>query len=308
MESRKKVLVVGYGSIGERHCRLLNEKGHEVAVVSRRTDVPFVTFQALLAGLEAFAPDHVLVTNATSSHRAALGHLASCGFQGSILVEKPLFDSVPETVCPSPEGVYVAYNLRFHPIIRKVREIIAGKKLYSAQFYVGQYLPLWRPGTDYRQCYSAHASQGGGALKDLSHELDLAQWLTGSWKRVSALGGKYSDLEIDSDDVFCLLLETANCPAVSVQVNYLDLKPRREMIINAEGVSVQADFVSGRLVVNDDVEEHDVARDHTYAAQLDALVSGKTDTMCSYAQGLDVMKLIDAAENAARDGVWIQNS
>ena len=50
-----------------------------------------------------------------------------------------------------------------------------------------------------------------------------------------ATGGKVSKLAISSDDMLCLLMETENCPAVSLQVNYLDLVPRREIIVNGDG-------------------------------------------------------------------------
>jgi hypothetical protein len=308
MEPNKKILVIGYGSIGSRHCRILQEMGQNLAVVSSRTDVPFETFHDVQIALDTFAPEFVLVTNRTCSHQASLENLSKCNFRGTSLVEKPLFGKLPSSDFFPDFSVYVAYNLRFNPIIRRVKEIISKKIIYSAQFYVGQYLPNWRPGTDYRHCYSAHKSQGGGALKDLSHELDLALWLMGTWRRVAALGGKVSDLEISSDDVFCLLLETAQCPVVSIQVNYLDLQPRREMILNVEGVSVRADLVSGKLAVNDNIETYEIGRNQTYSAQLEALLRRDMQTMCSYAEGLDVIKLICAAEEAARKGKWVQKN
>lgn len=308
MFSHRKVLVVGYGSIGSRHCRLLQEKGHTVAVVSKRPDVPFVAYKDVSSALKDFVPDFIIVSNSTVSHFPTLKNISDCNFQGAVLIEKPLFDNVTDQSCIPAFPVNVAYNLRFHPIIQKIRETISGKNIYSAQFYVGQYLPQWRPGTDYRRCYSAHASQGGGVLRDLSHELDLALWLTGSWKRVTALGGKFSDLEIDSDDVFCLLLETTNCPAVSIQVNYLDLNPRRKLLINGKDFSVQADLVSGKLAINDDIEKYDIDRDYTYSAQLEALLHKDSQTLCSYSQGMDVMTLIDAAEKAVRKETWVRKN
>ena len=46
---------------------------------------------------------------------------------------------------------------------------------------VGQYLPDWRPGTDYKSGVSAQKDLGGGALLELSHELDYLQWFFGNF-------------------------------------------------------------------------------------------------------------------------------
>jgi len=113
----------------------------------------------------------------TCNHYNSFMELNESGYSGKLLIEKPVFLEP----CPIPqsgfEKVFVAYNLRFHPVIQKLHEFVKGKEVYSIQAYVGQYLPDWRPGTDYSKCYSASKAQGGGVLRDLSHELDYINWI-----------------------------------------------------------------------------------------------------------------------------------
>ena len=75
-----------------------------------------------------------------------------------------------------------AYNLRFLPSLQAYRERIQfgviGKVL-SVRCEIGQYLPSWRPGSDYRQAVSASRALGGGALLELSHEIDYLRWIFG---------------------------------------------------------------------------------------------------------------------------------
>lgn len=301
-----KALVVGLGSIGARHARVLTELGCHTAVVSRRqVDFPII-YSSLATALGAELPEYVVIANETSAHGDALSTLASLGYTGSILVEKPLFNKYHELGSNSFSKVNVAYNLRFHPIIRRVKSLLNGEEILSVQAYVGQYLPAWRPAIDYRTSYSASIELGGGALRDISHELDYLVWILGGWKQVAAVGGHYSSLEIDSDDVFSIMLDTPACPIVSLQMNYLDRIGRRFVLINTSNHTIEADLVKGTVTVDADSESLSVERDFTYREMHKAMLAGEDEIICSLSEGLDVMRLIDAAELASKNREWVR--
>lgn len=302
----QRVLVVGYGSIGARHARLLGEIGCDVAVVSAREVDFHQLYDTLRQGWLSHQPTLVVLANATAAHHAALVELAQLGHSGDVLVEKPVFDHV----MPIPENGFrqlrVAYNLRFHPVLLSLREALADQSIISAQAYVGQYLPNWRPGTDYRRCYSSHADQGGGVLLDLSHDLDYLAWLMGPWKRVAAIGGRLSELEITSDDVFSLLYQSDRCPVIGVQLNYLDRLGRRRVIVNTADHTYEADLVRHALKVDGEEQVFPVERDTTYLAMHAAMLSGNPDQACTIQEALDTLGLCDAAREAAAAGYWRQ--
>lgn len=301
-----KALVVGYGSIGSRHARLLRELGCNTAVLSRRNvDFP-VVFSDIALALTAHQPEYLVLANPTNQHHQTLEALASSGYRGRVLVEKPLFEALKRVPNNDFHSLAVAYNLRFHPLLQRLHGLLAGEKVLSAQAYVGQYLPDWRPGTDYRDSYSARASEGGGALRDLSHELDYLGWLFGTWSSVTALGGHFSELEIDSDDLFVLLMRTERCPAISVQVSYLDRVVRRRVAINTERLAIEADLVAGLLTVNGESELFSVERDYTYREMHRAALSGRSGTLCTLAEGWATLQLIEAAEQASRQSEWVR--
>lgn len=300
-----RVLVVGFGSIGERHARLLAGLGHEVACLTRNPDCPHPVFDSAGAAQAAFRPEAAVVATATADHQRSLEDLAQAGFQGRILVEKPLFHRADLRVPLGLGPVYAGYNLRFHPLVPRLLELLHGRVVVSIQAYVGQHLSTWRPGRDFRQCYSAHRDQGGGVLRDLSHELDLVQLLAGPWARVAAVLGTFGDLGIESEDTACLLLETARCPAATIQLNYLDPGARRELLVLAQGLSLKADFVAGTLETPEGVERFAAERDTTYLAQARAL-AGDCAGLCTQGEAEQTLALIDAAEQAARDGRWVR--
>ena len=301
-----RVLIAGYGSIGARHGRLLAEMGADVACVTRNRNCPFPIHADLATAVQAFTPSHVLIANATADHAPTLAALRATGWRGPVLIEKPLFDQPVDPGDAAGFRFSVAYNLRFHPLVAELRRHVGRQHWFSASFHVGQYLPDWRPGTDYRLAYSASRARGGGVLRDLTHEIDLAVLFCGGMRRIAALGGQISDLEIDSDDVFHLLGQAERCPVVSIELNYLNRTPRRVLCLNGPGRTVVLDFIAGTLDIDGQRIEAKPERDVTYIAQLEAFLGGsRAGELCTLAEGMAVDAIVDAADRAAREGVWV---
>jgi len=304
----KTVLVSGFGSIGQRHVRILREMGQKVHVFSRRKLPEEESYQNLEAALSEVHPEYVVIANETSEHESTLKKVLSFGVP-KILVEKPLFSTLVEKLPENLKSqVSIAYNLRFHPLLQRLCSEIKEQIVLSVQIYVGQYLPDWRPQQDYRKSYSVSRAQGGGVLRDLSHELDYINWLFGPWQALSALGGHYSSLAGDSDDVFCLLLKMERCPAVSLQMNYLDRYGRREVLINTDKHTYRLDLMKKEYERDQEpVSSFSIERDETYRTQHTDMLKNHGKLCCSLPEGLDVLRMIDAAEKSASTEKWHKN-
>jgi predicted dehydrogenase len=305
---RPTALVVGMGAIGRRHARLLDNLDLDVAVVSRHAADAARRYPSLDAALRREHPSYVVVANETAAHLPTLTLLAEGDYAGTVLVEKPLFDRPAPLPRHRFAGFYVGYNLRFHPVLREVARLLVDDPAISAQVYVGQYLPDWRPDRDYRETSSASRAAGGGALRDLSHELDYMSWLFGPCRRVTALGGRFSPLAIDSDDVQALLLSFARCPVATAQLNYLDRPGGRTITINTASRTIRADLRRGILQIDAEAErQFPIGRDETYLAQhREALGGDNRDTLCTAAEGAAVLDLVAAAEQAGAAGRWVE--
>ena len=301
-----KTLVIGYGSIGMRHTRILKELSCPVSVLSRRKIDFQPCYSVLDAAIQNEQFDLIVIANETAKHYELFCKLVENNFRGLVLIEKPAFSTVEAIPENSFQGVYVAYNLRFHPIIQKLREVLENEKIVSVQAYVGKYLPEWRPKANYRNSYSARQQAGGGVLRDLSHELDYLNWILGGWKSITALGGHLSHLEIDSDDVFSVMMTTARCPIVTVQMNYVDRVSHREILINTQQHTIKADLIKGILQIDGITKSFDLDKDLTYRNQHFAILNGNFDLLCSLEEGIEVLKMIEAAEQAATAQVWVK--
>ena len=304
----KTVLVSGFGSIGQRHVSILREMGQKVHVFSRRKLQKEEYYQNLEVASIEVNPEYVVIANETSEHDSALKTALSFEIP-KILVEKPLFSTSIENLTVNPKSqVCVAYNLRFHPLLQRLCSEIKEQIVLSVQIYVGHYLPDWRPQQDYRKSYSVSRAQGGGVLRDLSHELDYINWLFGPWQAITALGGHYSSLSGDSDDVFCLLLKMERCPAVSLQMNYLDRYGRREVLINTDKHTYRLDLMKKEYERDQEpVSSFSIERDETYRTQHTDMLNNHGKLCCSLPEGLDVLRMIDAAEKSASTEKWQKN-
>jgi predicted dehydrogenase len=300
-----KALVIGYGSIGQRHVRLLNELGCKTAVISTRQIDYSPLYSKIEDGLAGHQPEYVVIANSTGEHYRAFAKLADLGYNGAVLVEKPLFHCMHETKPNKFMQTYVAYNLRFHPVIQRLKTLLAGQEIISVLAYVGQYLPDWRPQRDYRQSYSAMKDQGGGVLRDISHELDYLIWLLGGWNRLAALGGHFSPLKIDSEDTIALIMETPLCPAVSLQLNYLDRMTRRFIVVNTAEHTIEADLIGGTITLGCSTEKFNIEKNMTYRQMHQSILEGGCDTLCSFKEGVEVIRLIEAVEISIEQKRWV---
>lgn len=203
MPQRTHVLVVGTGSIGERHVRCFQMTGRaEVAIVEplaeRRLAVAekfgvSESFKTLESALEVNRGFDAAVICTPADHHVGVA-LDLARRNVNLLIEKPLstslkdVDSLRRIVAERRLTAGVAYVLRHHPSLREMRTAIhRGDFGRPVQLIAvsGQHFPTYRPA--YRQIYYADRDRGGGAVQDaLTHIVNAAQWLVGPVQKVAA--------------------------------------------------------------------------------------------------------------------------
>jgi predicted dehydrogenase len=268
-----KSLIVGLGGIGQRHVRNLRALlGYDVEILAYRvrklTQVITPTLQAdtdrdvereyqlrVFGDLELALeekPEVAFICNPSSLHlQAAL----ACVRRGcDLFIEKPLsngLDGLPELqalVAQKARIVMVGYQLRFHPCFLRLQEIV--KKgllgnLLAVRAAVGEYLPGWHRYEDYRQGYAARADLGGGVILSQIHEFDYLYSLFGKARRLFSVGGHWSNLELDVEDVASTLMECefAGRPLpVHLQQDYLQRPPQRQCEVIGDAGKAILDF------------------------------------------------------------------
>jgi hypothetical protein len=146
----------------------------------------------------------VLVTGPTSLHLPVATAAAEAGCH--LFVEKPLADTteglerLEQALARHRRSLMVGYMLRFHPLLRQVKDWLAdgtlGRPLHWRSTW-GEYLPDWHPWEDYREGYAARRELGGGPALTFSHDIDLALWLFGPVEQGSSMTMPASPLRMD---------------------------------------------------------------------------------------------------------------
>ena len=258
-----KVLVAGTGSIGRRHIRSIQSIDPAATFLLLRRDaredeysrqISGVVFSRIESALDA-RPDFAVIATPSAYHAPLIGELLDASIP--MYVEKPVVttreqaDYVERKIRDSRQVVTLSgCNLRFLPSLIAVREMVRGGRIgrvVRGSFQVGQWLPDWRPGTNFLDSYSASIEQGGGVVLDLVHELDAARWILGEFTSLVALGGHYSRLDFRSEDVAIIALARPNGPAVAVALDYVSRVVTRRYELVGEGGSLVWDLPSQRL-------------------------------------------------------------
>lgn len=237
-----KVLVAGFGSIAKRHIRNLltfPEIGHVFICtrmspdwdnIEQRNRITFITRLE-----DCPEVDFAVVANQTHDHVRTALFLAERNTP--LFLEKPIAASFTEDlqkllalIQSRKLPTLVAFNLRFLPVIKKIKALLqegAIGKTFFANLEVGQYLPDWRPQSDYKKSYSALREKGGGVSLDLCHEIDYMCYFFGEPESWKVFKTKVSDLEINTEDLFEGLYRFSNQMLCRVHLDYLEREKRR---------------------------------------------------------------------------------
>ena len=316
-----KFLIAGLGSIGRRHLRNLLALG-ENDITLYRTHQSTLDDQELkefpvetdLRKALDQQPDGVIISNPTSLHLdvAIPAALAGC----HILIEKPISDNLDRidelqtAVKRGNSSVLVAYQFRFHPGLRRVKELLLtdtiGRPL-AVRSHWGEYLPNWHPWEDYRKGYSARKDLGGGVILTLSHPLDDLRWLFGEVVSLWAFSGHYSDLEIDVEDIAEIGLRFADGLLGSVHINYVQKPPTHYLEVTGSDGSIYWDYYTGNTrVFNTKTNEWKTyqqpasfERNELFRAELNHfidVIKGKAVPHCSLEDGIRALELAIAAQ------------
>jgi predicted dehydrogenase len=285
--------LIGYGSIGARHAEIIRDMNDDVIVLTKNQQCPFTKVNTEKELLE-HKVERLIIANETGLHWESYEKIRSVNKTLPILIEKPLFHQYKNL--PDDPNTFVAYCLRFHPLVKEAKKLLAHEESISAHYYVGQHLSTWRKERDYRETYSAKKILGGGVMRDLSHELDLAQYLHGSLTVKYCESAKLSNLEIDTDDTFSGIFSSPLCPLVTVQMNYIDRLPQRFFTILSNEKTYRFDFIKGEISVNAQVFSLSSEKNGMYSDMLLSFKRLDTEILTDFTQGLKLLKIFDATE------------
>ncbi|KJS88804.1 MAG: oxidoreductase [Peptococcaceae bacterium BICA1-8] len=256
-----KIAMIGLGSIGSRHLlnisHVLTERNIFYSIdlirsnknkdineeMDKLIDNTYYSYEEVPNDY-----DVIFITNPTHLHYETVKKYIPK--TKHMFIEKPIFDdtnkSIEDLMLKGDGIYYVACPLRYTDVMQYVKNEIDLSKVYSARVICSSYLPDWRPNVDYRNTYSAHTERGGGVSIDLIHEWDYIHYLFGQPEEVHNLRGKFSALEIDSDDL-SLYIAKYEKMMVEVHLDYFGRKTIREIQLITYDDTIVADIANSEI-------------------------------------------------------------
>jgi predicted dehydrogenase len=323
---KSRILILGCGSIGERHLRCFLRTGRAQLVVCETNAALLqkITQQYQVAGLPDLAAalkaerfDGVVVCTPANTH---ISLALQCLRHGAaLLIEKPLSTGLGEVeelrqeIARRKQFVRVAYVYHVHPGLKAVREVLRkgtlGRPLQVAAV-VGQHFPTFRPA--YRQIYYTRHETGGGAIQDMmTHLVNAVEWLVGPSTRVYCEAAHQALEGVTVEDTVSAAARNGEV-LVNYSINQFQTPNEGTFLFHCERGSLKVELHEQRW----GIWPHGAAgweyhpapvkeRDDLFVAQanafLDGMAGGQTE-LSTVDEALQTLKFNLAALESWRDG------
>ena len=206
----KKFVFTGYGNIVKRHIKIIKK------------NIPKSIFYIITKNPQKYKSNEKIKIQSLSNYKLdkkidffficspATTHISYImkfiNFKKKIFVEKPLshnFNTTQKLKALSDKSkkkIFTGYVFRSSEAAKKIKKVILNKELGEIIKVVvksSSYLPYWRNNKNFKETVSAQRKLGGGALLELSHEIDYLLWF---FKKIKILSSRlifYKKFKLD---------------------------------------------------------------------------------------------------------------
>ena len=316
MALMKRVVVVGLGSIGRRHARLLQDRddvevqfcepNDQMLSMARNEIGELPTYRTYEEAL-ATEPDLIVIATPHQLHCEQTLRALARGIH--VLCEKPMSDKLEDAIKmreaaeESNALLGIGFMLHFHPGLQRLKQLIDTEALgaiVAVNYKIGSYITLVNSKSRYQ------ADMEDALLMDYAHQPDTIHWLLG--KRPTGVycsGTTGGDMEFSSNpNLLTVVCEFAEPLVATIMLNYLQMPERHECELVGDKGWALFDMKQGEIRIagkdrEDIAVEHvPVVRDEMYQEEhqvfLDA-IEGKGSPGSPPAEALVSMEIIDAA-------------
>ncbi|MEZ6054277.1 MAG: Gfo/Idh/MocA family oxidoreductase [Planctomycetaceae bacterium] len=325
----KRILVVGGGSIGERHVRCFGRTGRADVALCEMNDAvrervaQTYDLRASYASLEDAlndTHDAAVICTPAHLHVPMAMQLAERGI--GLLIEKPVsvslegVDELAAFVNEKQVPTAVAYTLRAHPALIAVKAVLDEQRygrVLEVVVVSGQHFPFYRPA--YRETYYTRHESGGGAIQDaLTHMMNAAEWLVGPVTRLVA-DAEHCLLEgVEVEDTAHVITRHGDVLG-SFSLNQHQAANESTLTIVCERGTIRVEMHRRRWLscVEPDADwtvegEFELERDDMFVTQANRFMDfldGKAEPGCTLAEGIQTLRVNLAALQSVREGSWV---
>jgi predicted dehydrogenase len=326
----KNILVIGGGSIGERHVRCFQKTGRADVVLCETNDELRQRITDSYALQKSFASladaldgdfDGAVICTPAPLHVPLARQLVDCGI--ATLIEKPLSISVDglsdlqAAVNAHQTPVSVAYVMRQHPALVEMKRAVdteAFGRPVQIVYMGGQHFPFYRPA--YREIYYTKHESGGGAIQDaLTHVMNAAEWIVGPITRLVADAAHCVLEGVDVEDTVNVITRHAAVLG-SFSMNQHQPVNESRLTVVCERGAVRFEGHRHRWLSSSEPDgpwhveqEFGFERDDLFVRQANTFldqIAGEAPPACTLDESLQSLKVSLAALESVRTEKWIR--
>lgn len=228
-----------------------------------------------------------------------------------IFIEKPLSNNLNEAIkfykfyklSKNKPQIKIGYNLRFLKSLIKFKYLVNKKvlgKIFYINCYVGKSIEFWRNGD---LNIAATKKNGGGALFELSHEIDYLKWIFGDLKLKYSYINLIKKFNFNVDQsVFALFLckkKRLNNLPINLTMDIISVDPKRFCEVICEKGNISIDMVSNQIILTERTKKKKIIfskkdLEESYVEQFKYfLKSSKQNSISDIRNSAEIIKLID---------------
>ena len=267
------ILILGLGSIGQRHLRNLRsiDKKLKFFTLRRRYITPLLDNKNRpkkgniekiykIKNFKNFADVNgihaAFICTPSKFHVSEALKLLKKDI--NLFIEKPLgsslheIDKLKKTILKKPKiKTMMGFQLKFNPLILKLKKLIESNsigKIYNLFIHHGEHIDNFHPYENYKISYAAKKSLGGGVILTQIHEIDYLMFLFKDYKIkiLHSFPSRISNLKIDVEDNVVANLKLQNKKKqiiiCSLHLNYYENPKKREIKLIGEKGKIECDL------------------------------------------------------------------
>ncbi len=296
------ILIIGYGSAGKRHAKILNSFKHIQKInILTKQNIKTKNKIIFVSKINDLDPDLIVVANETYKHYRTCKFLEEKFSNKTIICEKPIFEKF-YNFKPKKNKFFVAYNLRFHKCLQYIKKKINLKKVFFIEAESSSYLPTWRKDSDYLKNYSAYSKKGGGVLLDMSHEIDYINWFFKDFTISKIYKNRISNLNLQSEDIALIFGKVKKNTLVKIKLTYFNKFPKRHLIFCLkDGSQLYLNLLSSEIKIFNQNKKKTFRMEKysqfkTTKQMYSEIFNRNFKNICTLGESLDLLNKIDKSE------------
>lgn len=322
----KKLAVIGLGNISTRHRKNLKKLYPNSTVIAMSASGRNPKIQPPdsdivvdnISDLIVHNPDMAIVASPATFHTQHAVPLIKSGIP--VLIEKPVAASLEDAQKINQASqsyktpIAIGYCLRYLNSSQEVKKALDSDligEIYNVFVEMGQYLPDWRPCKDYMDTVSASPILGGGALLELSHEIDYIQWLIGNLTPQFSILRSSKALKLEVEDSADIVSINSKGTVVSIHLDFLQQRAHRKCRFIGSDGSLEWDLIENTIVLNSSSQREVIFSDPDWdknkmylnmILDFENLILGKPNQCVTTYEAANTISFISKVKNLNRIG------